>query len=144
MFQFSFIPGYLDYTAVFDEYAIIQTTLRVTPLTVDTTTGDVIGSLVTAIDYDDANAPTGLTQLREYSTACDTRANIGHVRVIYPRLSEASYSGAFTSYTTTRSWLDMASPAVQHYGLKIGIGANPRAITFKIEVTYIFCTRSNR
>jgi len=42
-----------------------------------------------------------------------------HYRKFIPHVAVASYSGTFTSFTNeVAPWIDIASPSVQHYGLK--------------------------
>jgi len=61
-------------------------------------------------------------------------------RTLQPRVANALYSGAFTSFGQVKNqWVDMASQTVQHYGLKYGIFAATTAATIYstvIEVVY--------
>ena len=56
---------------------------------------------------------------------------------VYPRISTAAYSGAFTSYTNTKApWIDCNSPTVQHFGMKFGIDAtmNNQAASAEVNI----------
>jgi hypothetical protein len=140
-FSFNQIPGYTDYQTVFDEYAIIACVVRIYPAA-STALSDV-GKLTTCIDYDDANLISA-AQIREYGTCMETKGSVGQTRVVYPRIANALYSGTFTSFGSTRSWIDIASPAVQHYGLKVAVDPTSIAIPYDTDVQYTFCCRSNR
>jgi len=142
-FTLNSISGVTAYQDLFDQYAIVAAVVRVFPDSSNNIYTNT-GLLLTVIDYDDSNTPTSLNNLRDYSTLVETKANVGQTRVIYPQLAEASYSGAFTSFVGTRAWCDIASPSIQHYGIKIGVDATSNVTPFVIDTTLIFCCRSNR
>jgi hypothetical protein len=144
-FTFNQINDYASYVAIFDEYAIIEATVRFIPVQAPGTSGSPLyGEFLSVLDHDDSNLPASLQTIREYSTLLTTKGNIGQTRVVYPRLAEASYSGAFTSFTNTRAWVDAGSPSVQHYGIKWGADTSTSPILYNISINLVFCCRSTR
>lgn len=141
-FQLSSVNDYTSYQAVFDQYAIVAAVVRIIPDSSSAITNT--GPLLTAIDYDDATAPTSLLALREYATLVSTGGREAQTRVVYPRMAVAAYSGAFTSYANQRSWVDIASSSVQYFGLKYGIDTTTTAISYDVEISLVFCCRNNR
>lgn len=133
-----------SYETIFDEYAIQAACIRIIPIQGPNATNTLEGTLWTVLDHDDANVLASTTAAQEYSSVMITRGTQGQTRVVYPRLAEASYSGAFTSFTNTRAWCDVASPNIQHYGLKAAIGASTTATLYQVEVDLYFCCRNNR
>ena len=138
------LPGVLSYQDLFDEYAIVLATVRFLPTSVNAGTSGILGTFATAIDHDDSNAPTLYTDILQYSTCVETKGLQGQTRVVYPRVAVAAYSGVFTSFANTRTWCDIASPSIQHYGIKYAHGATSSVLIYRISVTLTFCCRSNR
>jgi len=133
VFQLSFLDLATSFTAVFDQYCIVAVKVKIRPLY----SGSIgtAGPLHTVIDHDDAGGLLSVAQAQDYSTHMSTQGNIGQVRVVYPRLAIAAYSGAFTSFANQRSYVDCASPTVQHYGLKVlAEPSNGSSATYSIEV----------
>lgn len=120
--QLSLLDGVAALQAFFDQYRILQYTISFEPrYNMSNTAGTVLGTMTTAIDYDDAtNQPAAM--LRQKETCMVTPAYCPHVRTLKPHIAVAAYSGAFTSFTNVKDeWIDAASPNVQHYGVKIAL-----------------------
>lgn len=111
-----------SYSSVFDQYKIDFIEVWLTPF------GPAVAAgynknihIYSAVDYDDANAPTGLTAISQYENAVITRPSEGHYVKFRPHIAEAAYGGAFTQFLNKpSSWIDVASTSVQHYGFKFG------------------------
>ncbi len=118
-FTLADLPGASEFTTLFDQYRIVQVVAMFRPVTVPTLSPNII---ISAIDYDDAG-PASVATLREYQTAMSLPPGTGFTRIINPRLTIAAYSGTFTSYALppAQTWVDVASPNVQYYGLKISV-----------------------
>jgi len=124
-----------NFTGLYDAYRINKIQIIFTPMcnmqTIPGTNVDP-GIFATVIDYDDANVLTTLNQNQEYMTykqspMISTRA---HIRTFKPKVTTAAYSGAFSSYMqSSNQWLDVASPAIQHYGIKVYMDAYASAAT---------------
>lgn len=118
-FTLGALPDSTEFTALFDQYRIMQVRMEFTPLFTDTSATVAYPPLYTAIDYDDANSVTG-AQINEYDSVMFTPTGTYFERTFNPRIALAAYSGAFTSFGQPKAgfWLDCASPSVVHYGLK--------------------------
>lgn len=118
-FTLSALPDSTEFTALFDQYRIMQVRIEFTPLFTDTSATVAYPPIYTAIDYDDANSVTG-AQINEYDSVMFTPTGTYFERIFVPRIALAAYSGAFTSFGQPKAgfWIDCASPSVVHYGLK--------------------------
>jgi hypothetical protein len=133
-FTLSSINNYAQYAAIFDQYCIsaavvrLQTQYSVTPASTQ------FGTYVTCIDHDDASTITQAVAL-EYSTAVECDATQNQTRLIYPRFAVGAYSSSLNSYANTTGYIDCASTAVQHYGLKYSFnGASTNyAVSFYVD-----------
>jgi len=117
-FTLAQFAGYADLTTVFDQYRIMQIIVTFEPNVpvVALALGIYIG---TALDYDDATAPSANTDLEQYDNYLSVPVGQYFQRTFNPRIAFAAYSGAFTSYSNQRAgWIDCASTNVQHYGIK--------------------------
>jgi len=122
------LPQIATYAALFDQYKIEEILLKFKPRlnSADRVTDTALSStsiaeeLYYCIDYDDSNVPTSLDEVREFDT-CRNKSFYQSFNIrIKPKIAMAAYgSGAFTSYASmTNQWLDVASPAIAHYGVK--------------------------
>jgi hypothetical protein len=119
-FQLSAVVNYASFAAVFDQYRIDEVEVWLSGSLADP------ASFVTVIDYDDATAPTTEAALLNYQNAIVSTLNDGHYRRFRPHVAIAAYSGAFASFANeVAPWIDVVSPNVQHYGVKLG--TNPTA-----------------
>jgi len=115
-----------QFAALFDQYRITKVEQWILPRNPSSPTGAAVyrGLLYSVIDYDDASALSAATDYMAYTNCLVSPATEGHYRVYTPHIAVAAYAGAFTSYQNEEpQWIDTGYPAVQHYGLKIGIGA---------------------
>lgn len=122
--------------AVFDQYCIVEVTVRFAPSLTQNTTTAIMPIFQSVIDHDDANTLTA-AGASEYASVLETLGNVGHTRVVRPRIDGAVYSGAFTSFDNIRAYVDCASPNVQHYGVKIVLSAAPTVITYVVMCEYV-------
>jgi hypothetical protein len=110
--------GYADYTTCFDQYRILQVVYTFEPLGsfAALALGYTIG---VSFDYDDATAPSAVSDLEQFDTFMSVPLGQYFQRILNPRIAYAAYSGAFSSYANQRAgWIDCASSAVQHFGIK--------------------------
>lgn len=116
-FMLSQFPSAGLFSQLFDRYRIMAVNVQFQPNSggIPPTSG---GPLITAIDYDDTNTPTG--ELQQRDTAMQVPNGTYFERTLQPRIAAAAYSGAFSSYANlpANTWLDTASAGVQYYGLK--------------------------
>jgi hypothetical protein len=116
------ITDFTSWAAVFDQYRVLGIELFLEPSTTEALiTGTApLGRLYTVIDYDDSSALTSISAACAYDNCISTTLNQRQRRCFAPRVALAAYgTGAFTSYTNEAApWIDCASGAVNHYGLK--------------------------
>jgi hypothetical protein len=121
--------GYLELANVFDQYRIAKVVYKVVPVfnVAQVGSSPLEGTIVSVIDYDDANTPTNLDQLMEFNTHRIHDIQKPWMRTIYPRIASATFSGStFSGYyaPSGKQWVDVGSTGVQHYGLKWGCDQN--------------------
>jgi hypothetical protein len=93
------------------------------------------GILVTAVDVDDATAPTTIESVEDKQNSVSASGICGHYHRFKPHMAVAAYSGAFTSFSNMEAdWIDSASNTVQHYGLKWACSATTAAQTYNLTV----------
>jgi len=134
----SLLPTNTDFTALYDEYRIVQATSIWNPF------GGLFAPTWTAIDYDDSTNPASINALRQYETLMVSPSGHRFERTYTPKVAVAAYSGAFTSFGNVQGmWIDSASTGVQYYGLKYALQADA-ANTGKwdVSVTVIVQCRS--
>lgn len=143
--QFSLSQGdnYASFTGAFDQYRIIQVSVKITdsPLSAGSS-----GNLLSVIDYDDANALSLQANYLGYNTLKITPIGQIDERILTPRLAVAAYSGsAFSSFANMgQIWLDSASPTIPYYGLKVYAPTSPVNNTVMFYVTMMVQFRSQR
>jgi len=119
-FSLNLLNGYTDLQAVFDQYRLDEVECWIIPrFTSEPTNTGNPGLLSTVVDYDDSTALSTVGQALDYANCLTSSGLNGHYRRFRPHIAMAAYSGAFSSYANREHvWLDSASAAVQHYGLK--------------------------
>lgn len=100
--------------------------------------------LMSAVDLDDSAVPTAIGQVQDHQGALVTDGPGGHYHKWLPHVAVAAYSGAFTSYSNMpATWIDAASPNVQHYGLKACMLSNGiTAVTASIVIRGVISFRA--
>jgi hypothetical protein len=140
---FVFTAGGLDQisqlTALFDQYRIDLVELWLMPRVSIGAGATNTGLLTTVLDYDDTVALSTVAQALDYTNAVVGSGMDGHYRCFKPHAAIAAYSGAFTSYVNVVSpWIDAASTAVSHYGVKTAWSVCDQAYT--MDVVYRLTT----
>jgi len=122
-FTLNMFSNAAEYTALFDQYRIDEIEVWIESSEVMSAT---VGSAAfhTAIDLDDANVPTAISQVSGKQNALTSLVGTGHYHKFQPHMAVAVYSGTFTSFgNEPAGWIDVASPTVAHYGLKLATAA---------------------
>jgi len=123
------------YLGLFDQYRIDYLEVWIEPRQSQSTVSANIGTMVSAVDVDDASTPTFYNTVEDHQSAIATNTNAGHYHAWVPHIALASYSGTFTSYANVPAiWLDSGSPNVQHYGLKVATSATAAVESFSMVV----------
>lgn len=131
----SSLPDASSLAAIFDTYRFVAVKMTFQPTSANSSTA--IGTQIyTAIDYDDNNA-TAISQLVQYDTLKVAPLGVYFERTFKPRVANALYSGAFTSFGQQQNqWIDTVSNTVQQYGIKWGI---PIAVNSPSWTTTVHC-----
>jgi len=123
-FSLNLLPAYSSFTNLFDRYQVLQWNLQFNPVQL-TSSINQSAPLITAIDYDDANA--GVAEIQQRDTAMAVPIGTYFERTLQPRVALAAYAGTgFNSYANMDPrdmWYDTASTAIQSYGLKYYLGS---------------------
>lgn len=148
VFALSQITNYTDFTLTFDQYRFAAIEIRFMPYwNHQLPSANTQGRLFTCIDYDDANTPASANAIRDYPSCVVTQPWESVTRTFVPHTAEAAYSGTFTSFSNKEnSWIDSASPGVQHFGLKAWCDGSTVApgTTYSVEIRYFIEFRNPR
>jgi hypothetical protein len=121
-FTLSSLDQASTFTSLFDQYKIAYAKVKFRPvynMVSPNITTAVPPLLYTVIDYDNAAAPGSIAQMRQYNTVKETKFSVDHVRCLQPRVATAAYIGSTpTGFANQIAWIDCASSAVSHYGVK--------------------------
>jgi hypothetical protein len=125
------MPGYAEFTALFDSYRLrswkVRFQLKMLPVTSSFWNGSAIvdsfpniNPIYMAYDPDDAATPTMTSILQRSDVRCialgDMKQNVFDVK--YPKFAVAAYNGAFTGYAAAGGWVDCGYPGIEWYGWK--------------------------
>jgi hypothetical protein len=140
-FALSSMTDASEYASVFDQYRIMAVEITIMPSTL--TVAGLTGHLISAIDYDDVSSITPAANAQK-STAIITNLQDTMVRSFTPKIALAAYSGAFTAYSVgpAHTWINTASPTVQHYGHKLTANPTTSAITYDLYTRVWFQFRN--
>jgi len=112
------ITQFASFAAIFDQYRfdVIEVWLMPNSTTIGANEG--AGLLYSAIDYDGVGVVNPATLAQRTNVAVSLH-NSGHYHRFRPHVAVATFGGgSFASYKNEASdWLDVASTAINHYGL---------------------------
>lgn len=135
-FRITDLPGYTDFTNLFDQYRIDQVDVEISHLFNSSTSGGSPGSpplagatmptVMYCPDFDDAVVPTSQTQLaaRQRTKQWTFRGDGGPLKFsVKPRIASLVYktSGTTIGYTVAdqSTWVNQAFTDVPSYGVKL-------------------------
>jgi hypothetical protein len=128
------------FLTVFDQYKFLQIECWLEPISVQGSITD--NALFSCIDLDDANAPSSTAQVASRPTSLVGGGSAGRYYCFVPHMATAVYSGAFTSFGNEEpQWIDVASPSVQHYGLKFASNPTTSPITYRLTTQAVVSFR---
>lgn len=138
------ISGFADnaaYLSLFDQYRIDQIECWLEPTAAQGTT--VFSDLATCVDLDDATAPTSYASVEGHQGSLSGLGGNGRYHKWQPHIAVSAYQGTFAGFTNIpATWIDSASPNVQHYGFKCAVVASPVAITYNLHVRALVSFRA--
>lgn len=157
-FALSGVPGYTEFTALYDQYRLTKVILHLLPTNIAVTNSNSASTIVnlapravTAIDFDDSTNAASFSELREYSTAEVHMTTDKCVRTFSPAVSTVVYEGVSSSgYAPTwGQWISTNDPTVPHYGFKgaiepTGSGSADNAYGFRVEAEYFLEFRASK
>jgi hypothetical protein len=149
-FTLSGLPGFGELTSVFDQYRFLKIEVRYHPEYSESQVGQelALGFLATCIDFDDSSAPASVGAVLEYNNHSITSLLKDHRRSFRPRAALGVYqAGVFSGFgmAPPGQWCDMASPNIQHYGLKSVIKNDMNiSITYLLTITCTVACRAAR
>lgn len=146
LFTIGDLPQISSFSSVFDQYRIAMVTLSFKPNSNSNISSIAdFGLLHTVVDYDDANVLSSIAAATDYTNVIVTDGYKVQTRTFVPHIAVAAYSGTFTSYQNeTAPWIDMASTAVQHYGVKTAWGVTSAVCKYQTVTKYWIQCRSVR
>jgi len=105
------------FASVFDQYRIRLIETWMIPQFASS--NQQVTNWCTVEDYDDATALTTYAAALDYTNVMSTPLSDGHYRRFVPHIAVAAFSGSFSSFeNVVAPWIDAASSAVAHYGIK--------------------------
>lgn len=111
-----------SFTSIFDQYMISEAEVWILPEGNIASSPGLGGRVMTVIDVDDDNNLSSMAQADDYTSSVLCETSQGFYRHFVPHVAIAAYSGAFTSFANAaHQWIDAASPAVKHYGVKLAM-----------------------
>lgn len=135
------VPGYTDFTNLFDQFRISGISVRIIPRFTQAlqSSGAPLppGELFTCMDYD-GNGPTTLSAIQQYQNNKMTRGHIVHKRFYKPSVLMAAYQSAIaTSYIPKwNQFIDTADAATPYYGLYGIVANNGAVVDYDLQATY--------
>lgn len=152
-FNLTDVPGYAEFTALFNYYKIVAIKVMLIPLSnvalvdaaavssVPTYASKYSYRTITVIDTDDQDITSyTLNTLREYKTCKITPNDVIHKRYFHPKVrGDVETSPGFSVGSAQSSpWLNTDSPDIRYYGLKLGFEQVPNQPTerYRFECKY--------
>lgn len=152
-FTLNLLGNLNSYIALFDQYRVQAVIVTATP-TVFTNSGspytNYMPRLYSVLDYDDAALLTTINSAQQYDSCIVSPPCTSITRSIKPRIALAAYNGSvFTGYANVADqWIDLASPTIPHFGVKLvieaGVASQPVLQVYELEVVMFFEMRNQR
>lgn len=137
--QLNQVPGYTEFTSLFDQYKIVALKMRLSPRanSAEIGTNQGLVKVFTALDYDGGTAPSVIADVLQNETLKITKSNKDHVRYFKPKFNASTTAVTGTGQQPTTGWLDCSNVTVAHHGLQYVIQQLPAGVqSWDIYVTY--------
>lgn len=147
-FTFDKLPGYTEFTSLYDEYRINKVVYKFIP----NYTGVDMNPLSTALsmcnfhsilDFDDSTAPAGFTEILQYPSYKMTRGNRMHTRAFTPAIS-FEVGGNIGYSIKYKQWINCSNITVPHRGIKYVVDQSTATGTFNVITTVYFSMKGVR
>jgi len=154
VFSLDQLPGYTEFTNLFDFYKIKAIKLSFIPTSnvtmqtgnSSTTVANTIynNRIFTVIDYNDAGIPSSVNELREYSNCKWSPNNKIHKRYIVPNpLADATDDSTIS--LQNKPWVPSTNYAMDYYAIKWAIENNSAGVgieLYKMEAKFYIACKS--
>jgi len=117
-----------SFQAIFDQYRIAAVEVWIT--TTSTTGISNPSAYTSVVDYDDAVVPSNVSQLLQYTNCAEVPLTNGVYFHFVPHATATLQTGSGVE-TVPAPWINSATPAVLHYGIKVA--SYTTAITYQIQ-----------
>lgn len=136
------IPNYTEFTALFDVYRIESIHIKWNPEYTVLSDSSLASSALntyfnSAIDLTDANAPSSVSELLEYSTVKNSSITKEHTRKWKP-------TNIMSNGMPCHCWLACDSPSERHFGIKVAVPPTGTPMMFRPTITYVVRFASSR
>jgi len=150
-FKLTDVPGYGEFTALYDQYKIEQIEFIINPTFDDNNMSNRIDSLRPiryVIDYDDVTVPTTENELLEYGKCKSFMCGKNKLIKVNPKILTMVYKTAVSTGYAPKGdmWLDCDDTTVPHHGIKLWFPAiSPQAMaSWGVEVIYHLAFKNTR
>jgi hypothetical protein len=153
IFTLKDVKNWQEFAGIFDEYKIVQVTVKFVPTAV-LNNSDVVSPLCTTVEVEDPTFDVSYDDMREYETYRVHPAAVYAERTLSPVHLVSSYSvktdnGVSTQVpgkSVSNSWCRTADSTIEWLGLRWGLGASSDITTrmYNIQVDYILSFRSSK
>jgi hypothetical protein len=141
-------PNLVSLSSYFDQYCIYSAIVNITfQLTGSSGSVSGLGTMLTAIDYDNITNLGSFSSLEAYESCLATKVTATQCvqRLIKPAVAPALWGGSsFNAYGISRMWCDSATTTTPHYGFRSFLIGNTAAVlTVNYDIVGILGFRNN-
>lgn len=139
-FKLNQYTNYASWTVLFDKYRIRALDIHFVSSGIqeNTSATQIAPTFHTALDFDNDTNPVSIDEVIRYSKSTSCIATSNFRRHFIPRVGREVYNGvASTNYEEAEPWvwLDCASAATPHYGLKLAMStASTNSYLYRVHV----------
>lgn len=132
-FTLDMLPGYTDFTKLFQSYRILKVKVEWKPEYTELTDAALVSNAVnvnfnTAINTSSAGSPTSVSDVTQYESCKSTGITKQHSRTLTPAI--------LMSVMPCNCYITCDSPSEKHYSIWYGIPPTGVAMTFRSVATF--------
>lgn len=142
VFTLDQLPGYTDFTKLFDMYRITKVEIEWSPEYTELTDAALASNAVnvrfySAVDISDSGSPSTYQDILEYGNMVSTPITQTHKQGWKPTF-------LMGGLVPCQCWLPTSAPSERHYGIKWGIPPTGVSMEFRAKVKlYVECANVN-
>jgi hypothetical protein len=144
-FVFSSLSQVSSFQNLFDQYRFDEIEVWITPTYQNSAGGASNSVYLTVIDYDDTSTPSAIGTLLQYSNCIECSATTGTYRRWKPHVGSILGIPATSAQgigNIIAPWIDSASSAVNHNGLKMAVKASNATSTYNLRARFTMSFRN--